>query len=255
MSSNLQAVQQALEKARSTHELQDALAPGLHLTSSQDAYAVQHAMGRAQSWWRDGLPRYWKSGAASRSALQTHAPLPDDGVWTSPADARAWPPHARGIEAEIALRLVQDVAPEMAATIDLMQARRLVGAMAVSIELVDFRWRQQMQAPELLKLADLQSHGALVLGNWQPYEDRDWARQRARVTLGAQPPVEREGSHSLGDPSWVLPQWLRHATQHFGVLPAGTVVTTGTWVGLLHAQPGDLVTVQFDGFGEASVQL
>jgi 2-keto-4-pentenoate hydratase len=36
---------------------------------------------------------------------------------------------------------------------------------------------------------------------------------------------------------------------------AGTVVTTGTWVGILTAGEGDLVSVEFPGIGRASVQL
>jgi len=46
-------------------------------------------------------------------------------------------------------------------------------------------------------------------------------------------PTERIGTHSLRDPAWVLPQWLRHATRHGATLPAGTVVTTGTWAGVV----------------------
>jgi len=38
-------------------------------------------------------------------------------------------------------------------------------------------------------------------------------------------------------------------------LPKGTVVTTGTWVGILDAQPGERVEVVFEGVGQASVQL
>jgi 2-keto-4-pentenoate hydratase len=38
-------------------------------------------------------------------------------------------------------------------------------------------------------------------------------------------------------------------------VPAGTVITTGTWCGLLPAQPGDRVVVRFDGVGEAAVQV
>ena len=49
--------------------------------------------------------------------------------------------------------------------------------------------------------------------------------------------------------------WLRHATRDGRVLGAGTVVTTGTWVGVLDAAAGDLVQVEFDGIGSAEVQL
>ena len=51
------------------------------------AYAAQAHVGRALRWF-DGVPRHWKSGGASRTALQTHAPLPPAGVWASPADAQ-----------------------------------------------------------------------------------------------------------------------------------------------------------------------
>ena len=106
-----------------------------------------------------------------------------------------------------------------------------------------------------LRLADFQSHGALVLGDWLPYQRRDWAAQTCQVTVGAQPVLRRQGSHSLGDPAWLLPQWLKRACAMYGQVPAGTVVTTGTWVGIVPAQRGDAVVAVFDGLGEARVQL
>jgi 2-keto-4-pentenoate hydratase len=176
-------------------------------------------------------------------------------VWTSPAQAGAWPFHLRGIEIEIALRLAHDVDPSLALRLDLEQATELVDAMCVSIEIVDSRWTEGLDAPALAKLADLQSHGALVLGDWVPFAPRDWAVQTCRVVIGAQPPVERRGTHSLANPAFVLPAWLRHATRGGQNVAAGTVVTTGTWVGILQAAPGDLVSAEFAGIGSASVQL
>ncbi len=225
------------------------------LPDADAAYAVQDGVASSMAWFGDTAPRYWKSGAPSAAALQTHAPLPPEGIWRGPADARAWPFHHRGIEAEIALRLGQDVTPAQAAKLDHDSAASLIDAMAVSVEIVDSRWAEALQAPPLAKLADLQSHGALVLGDWVPFAPRDWSQQVCRVQIGAQPEVLRRGSHSLGDPAWLLPQWLRHATREGQSLPAGSVVTTGTWVGILEAQAGDLVTARFDGIGEASVQL
>jgi 2-keto-4-pentenoate hydratase len=127
--------------------------------------------------------------------------------------------------------------------------------MCVSIEIVDSRWAEGLKASDTAKLADLQSHGALVLGDWRPYEARDWAQQSCRVQIGRQAPVERRGSHALADPRFVLPSWLRHATRDGRGVIAGTVVTTGTWVGILSAQAGDLVSAEFPGIGRASVQL
>lgn len=127
--------------------------------------------------------------------------------------------------------------------------------MTVSIEIVDSRWQQGVNAPSLLKLADLQSHGALVLGEWVPFAPRDWTEQACTVTIGNAAPMEFRGSHSMGDPAWVLLAWLRHATREGRTVPAGTVVTTGTWCGMLPAAAGDRVSAHFEGVGEAVVQL
>jgi 2-keto-4-pentenoate hydratase len=127
--------------------------------------------------------------------------------------------------------------------------------MAVSIEIVDSRWQEALDAPALCQLADQLSHGALVLGAWTTFAPRDWSTQACRVQVGTRPPVERRGTHSLGDPAFLLPAWLRHATRDGHRLAAGTVVTTGSWVGLLPVAAGELVTVEFAGIGHASVQL
>jgi 2-keto-4-pentenoate hydratase len=230
-------------------------AADLPLPDAAAAYAVQERVAQALGWFGDAVPQHWKSGGPSPTAGQTHAPLPPQGVWASPADARAWPFHFRGIEAEIALRLGREVDAALAAGLEADAAGALVEAMCVSIEIVDSRWAAAAAAPPLAKLADLQSHGALVLGEWVPFTTRDWAAQRCRVTIGHAPTVEHRGTHSFGNPVHVLPQWLRHATRGGRRLPAGTVVTTGTWCGLPLAAAGDRVQVEFPGIGSAEVQL
>jgi 2-keto-4-pentenoate hydratase len=242
-----------LIEARRTHRAMSAASCGSR--DAEAAYAAQDAVANACGWFREAPAGHWKSGGPSRDAVLTHAALPPAGVWTSPAEAQTWPFRLRGIEAEIALRLGRTVDPALAQTLDARAAAELVDALCVSIEIVDSRWTEGLDAPALAKLADIQSHGALVLGPWHPFAPRDWQAQVCRVQVGAQPPVERQGTHSLADPVFVLPAWLRHATRDGRSVPAGTVVTTGTWVGILHADKGDLVTVEFPGVGSASVQL
>lgn len=241
-----------LISARRTHHREPAPA----VPDAAAAYAVQDTVARALGWFGDGPARHWKSGGPSRSEPLLHAPLPPDGVWASPADARAWPFSLRGIEAEIALRLREPVDRARAEALDLPTASALVDAMCVSIEVVDSRWTEGLDAPAWARLADLSCHGALVLGAWVDVDrTRDWSRQACRVRIGGQPLQTFCGSHALADPTFVLPAWLRHATRDGAVLAAGSVVTTGTWCGLLHAQPGDEVEVAFDGIGVASVRL
>jgi 2-keto-4-pentenoate hydratase len=230
--------------------------PAPALADATAAYAVQAGVARALGWFGDAPPRHWKSGGPARDAVSTHAPLPPAGIWTSPADAGAWPFTLRGIEAEVALRLREPVDARRAAALDLERARTLVDAMCVSIEVVDSRWSEGLQAPPLAKLADLQSHGALVLGDWVPFDGvRDWSAQDCRVRIGAQAVRAFRGTHSMADPAFVLPAWLRHATRDGAVVAAGSVVTTGTWCGILPAQAGDTVEVVFDGIGEARIRL
>ncbi len=253
--SNIDTVAGALILARHTDTLADAAALAGALPDAATAYAVQDRVARELGWFDTGPAMHWKSGGASRDAVLTHAPLPPAGVWPSPVHSAAGPFRRRGIEAEIALRLGRDVDAALAASLDANSAQALVDAMCVSIEIVDSRWLQGLDAPALCKLADLQSHGALVLGPWVAFAVRDWSAQVCRVRIGATPPLERLGSHALADPAFVLPGWLRHATRDGRSLRAGTVVTTGTWVGILDAAAGDLVVAEFPGIGAASLQL
>lgn len=230
-------------------------AAAVPLPDADAAYAVQAGVARALGWFGDAVAMIWKSGAATGLLRRTHAPLPPAGVWRSPANADEWPLHLRGIEAEIALRIGRDVDAVRAASLDDESAGALVDAMCVSIELVDSRWTEGLDAPPLNALADLQSHGALVLGDWVPYARRDWSAQACRVQIGSKPVVERRGSHALGDPARLLAEWMRHATRGGGTLAAGSVVTTGSWVGILPATAGESVNAEFPGVGVASIRL
>lgn len=248
--SSIEETVRALVQARRS----GATVPTVTPPDTEAAYAVQERVARELGWFGAAPARHWKSGGPSRLQPLTHAPLPPEGVWTSGHDARAWPFHWRGIEAEIALRLGREVDAALAQRLEPATATALVDALCVSIEVVDSRWTEAREASALARLADLQSHGALVLGAWQPFAPRDWAAQVCRVRIGA---AEHRfvGTHSLADPAFVLPDWLRHATRDGRTLPAGSVVSTGTWCGLLFANAGEAVHVGFDGIGHADLQL
>jgi 2-keto-4-pentenoate hydratase len=248
-------VAEALATARRQQRPADAAPLESLLQEPEQAYEVQDAVARSLGWFDGPVARHWKSGGPSRTAPLTHAGLPPQQVWSSPADARSAPFNLRLIEAEIALRLARDVPPADARAIDPAAAHQWLDGMAVSIEIVDSRWQQARTAGALLKLADQQSHGALVLGAWQPFAARDWAQQSCSVQIGGAAAQTFRGTHSLGDPAWLLPIWLRHLTRHGATVPKGTIVTTGTWCGLLDAHQGDRVRAVFDGIGEAEVQL
>jgi 2-keto-4-pentenoate hydratase/2-oxohepta-3-ene-1,7-dioic acid hydratase in catechol pathway len=218
--------------------------------SEAQAYAVQDGVAAALGWPEGPLVRHWKSGGATRSGPFSHAPLDPAGINST---RRTWP--LLGVEAEVALRLGRDVSPEAARAMVPEAAGNWIDAMAVSVEVVASRWAEGLAAPLLLRLADHQSHAGLLLGPWQPYAARDWLTQTCEVQIGSQAPVMHTGSHSLNDPAWLLPAWLQHLTRHGATVAAGTVVTTGSWVGCLPVQPGDRVSVDFAGLGHLTAQV
>lgn len=231
------------------------------LRDAADARAVQNALAIARKWWPAGsVPRYWKSGGPARDAALIHAPLPEPGVHTdvdiAPAPAQVF--SLRGVEGEIALRISQDVTAEQAALLTPETARNLVDAYAVAMEFVDSRWREGTKAPALTLLADGQCHGGLALSAWQdfaPLRAHNWSQQSCTLQISEGTAQNFTGSHSLQDPTWLLTDWLQHVTAHYGTVPAGTVVTTGTWTGCPEVQAGDLVTVRFEGLGEVRWQF
>ena len=255
MSDNITNIANALLAARASGKALTAADFADQLQTPDQAYQVQEMVAQALDWHGSGVGAAWKSGGASRDSLITHAALPPAGVWRSPANAGNWPLHQRGIEAEIAVRLGCDVTPDMAHNAHHSDAQQWVESMTTAIEVVSTRWDQGFDAPALLKLADLQAHGALVLGPWQPWQDLDWAQQRLHIAVNGVQVEHRQGTHPLQHPTWGLATFAQHATRQGHTLPAGTVVTTGSWNGMYLAKAGDLVEVIFDGVGSASVQL
>ena len=232
-----------------------AMLPAL-LADAQEASTVNELVASALGWQTAGVAaRHWKSGGPNRHTDLAHAALDPQGVWPSPATARTWPLHHGGAEAEIALRLACDVDAHLAADLTQANAHRLVDAMCVAIEVVSSRLADPASATPWDRMADAQSHGALVLGPWVPCTDLDWAQQAGELQINQRPAHPFVGTHSLNNPLFVLPAWLQHATRSGRVVSAGTVVTTGNWSGHSPVQRGDRVCARFQGIGEAVVQL
>ncbi len=253
------AIALAIVHARQQHQPADA-APFDHLLKhTADAYAVQQLVMHALSGDSAPFPKAWKSGGPNRASPLTHAALLSAGILKTGADMSAWPLNIRIVEIEIAFRTNQAVTHEQAMNLTVESGRDLIDAMTVSIEVVDSRWKQAGAASALLKLADMQSHGALVLGDWVPYtqadRSRDWTSQACTLKIGRNSPVSFVGTHTLQDPVWVITPWLQHATALGQSVPAGTIVTTGSWCGMPFADQGDLIIAQFEGIGQTCVQL
>lgn len=224
--------------------------------TTDDAYAVHDEVATAMGWdAAPTLPSHWKGGGPTPASTAVFARLPGPWVRPSPGQLAAGDFHRLGIEIEVAFRLARDVTAEDLAARGTHDAAALLDAMAVSIELVDFRWQGADRAPAMLKLADLQSNGALVVGDWTPIRPVDWKAQTAVLRVDGREIGRYQGAHPCGDPLWMTSQWLQHAVLRHGRLAAGSVLTTGSWCGLVWLDGPAQVDAAFDGIGQARLTI
>jgi len=211
------------------------------------AYRVQAEVAAALGWFPGGRPRAWKI-AAPKAGQPKAAPVPDAFLVDSPARLPYDGFHTLvGIELELAVRLDRD----LAADVDREAVSCAVGATMAAIEVFDVRAADWRSAPATFLLADQQMHARLVLGTGVrgPWSDRFAACELVFEVNGCEI-SRRRGGHPLGDPLQALPWLARHAAVHAGGLRRGDLVSTGTWVALYEAEPGDHVRARFEGVGE-----
>lgn len=224
--------------------------------SPNDIDALQDCVAAELGWNADPAAlSTWKGGGPTTASVATFARIPAPFVLASPGRLEAKDFHRLGIEIEVAFRLARDVgAPDLAARA-VQAPEALFDAMAVSIELVDFRWKGADKAPAPLRLVDVQSNGALVLGEWVPIRSVDWAAQVATLEIDGKEVGRYQGAHPCGDPMWMAPQWLQHAVARHDRLAAGSVLTTGSWCGVVWLDGPASVRASFEGIGEAVLTL
>lgn len=242
---------EALQQARKTR----CAAQTARFTQVDCMLQVLQESARLDGWTEGPAPRYWKSGGPALSEL-FHAPLPQAGVHASGARLQQKALCVHGVEGEIAFRLGQRVDRAQALALDESNVHQMFDGVAAAIEWVDSRWDRGLDAALALRQADLLGHGALVLsGQWTPYRMQDWSLTGCRISIDDEPVRQFRGSHPLKNPTAVLLPWLQHATGHWGTLEAGSVVTTGSWSGILQARQGSVVKLEFDGLPAVQMQF
>ncbi|HET9338482.1 MAG TPA: fumarylacetoacetate hydrolase family protein [Casimicrobiaceae bacterium] len=251
MTYDIDRLARQLVRARREHRQLGADETGEGPPSADDAYRVQDRVAEALGWFRGAHVSTWKVGAAARDATPSATPLPLEGVVASPAQFDAAHFHGIGIEAEVAFRFAS-APPVSDRTEDVLAA---VGEFVVTIEVVDARLADAASAPPMLKLADAQMHGALVVGSGVPRRHVDWATLPVTVTRNGVTIRDGRGGHPLVDPTGLLPWFVRHVSARSGGVRAGDLVTAGTWVGILPARAGDTIDAAFDGIGRAVVRF
>jgi 2-keto-4-pentenoate hydratase len=218
-------------------------------TDRAGAYAIQDATLAAI-----GPIAGWKVGAKSPQAEPHCAPLPASGIHASGATLTgpAW--RWRCVEVEVAFRLGRDLDPQ-GSLLSPAELADAFDAVLPVIEVVESRLADGQTANPLAQLADLQCHGALVLGSPSTLApvQLDLRALEASLSFGAVSAAHTHGGNPAQD-VWRLLSWLAlHCARRGQPLRAGQIVTTGSCTGLLTA-PVD-VTVRGEITGVGAVEL
>lgn len=196
--------------------------------------------------------RGWKVGAPDSRTEPSAAPI--YSVLASGSRIAAHRLHMIGVEAELAFVFGRDLAPRPAPfTRD--EVLDAVAELRVAIEVCDSRLDDWQTASDLTKLADHQLNFALILGDATPhFRDLDYRSLDVRTSVDGAILKAGRGCHALDDPTRLLAWLIDHATRR-GAVPAGTAVTTGSWLGMHFVQPGARVEVEFPALGRATVEF
>lgn len=240
-----------LAAAYGKHAAAECIPQELEPASAEEAYRVQQAFLRQIQAQTGG----WKIGAKSEQGPIQGAPLPAQRIYpaTSVIERADYP--VLGIELEIMFCFDTDFRPGTAPVPE-REVMRRVSTMAASIEIVSSRIAGWPDVPKLSQLADLQNHGALVSGEFVAYDAAfPFLNPAAHLTLNGKDIFKGSASNPAGDPRRLLGWLVNHCSRQGIALPAGTVVTTGSYTGIHFPDEPGLVIGQIAGLPPIHFEL
>ena len=217
--------------------------------SLDEAYAIQDAIVAAT-----GAIAAWKVGAKSPRDEPQCAPICAAWLHRSPARFTAGSFALYGIEAELAFTLAHYL-PQRDARYTTDEIAASIASVHQVIEVVESRYVDFNGVDPLSRLADFVSHGALVVGPGVPLPSGfDVDQQGVELDIDGNAMLHGRGSNPAGDPFRLIAWLAHHAAARCGGLTEGTIVTTGSWTGLVIAPQGAGVAARFFGIGEARIE-
>lgn len=246
--SQIQEVARLLVAARREGHRLEALPADAQPANFAEAAAIQDATVRLLG---ESVPAYKVAGATPEASMW--APILGPLLMPNPGSFAASAVPLLGIEAEIAYRLKDDLtAADRAMTMAEFDARTII---VPAIEVVDTRFVSYDATPALLRAADFMSNGGLVHGEpWADGSKQDLTQLAIKLYAGETLICDTVGGHANKDPRIPALAFIRAAGRP-DRLPRGTLITAGSYTGLLYAKPGDTVTARFAGYGELSVRF
>jgi 2-keto-4-pentenoate hydratase len=240
-----------LVKARGTGALLASPPLALVPLDLDGAFRVQHAVVAEAG----GKIAGWKVGAKSPDGPVQGSPLPAAAVRPSPDTVLRRDHPILGLELEIAFRLGREF-PASAVAYDPGAVLASIAQLGAAVEIVSSRFADWPKIDKLLQLADLQNHGALIVGEMVRYRpDFAFIAPRARLRFGSQDVFNAVTSNPAGDPRRLLAWVVNHCCARGLSVTPDMVLTTGSYTGMLHPTGGGPVVGKIDGLPEVRLLI
>ncbi|TDV72470.1 2-keto-4-pentenoate hydratase [Pseudomonas sp. LP_7_YM] len=216
------------------------------------AYALQREILRLRETTVGG----WKVGSKSPSGGPINgALLPDDGLFASGSQLEIIDYPQPILELEIALRLNREFTPREQPYSD-EEVLSSIGSMGAAIEVVSSRFAAWPKIEPLLALGDLLNHGALIVGEFVPYDASfPFLKPALSLTFADQDIAPGDGANPAGDPRRLLPWVVNHHTQNGQSVTPELVITTGSYTGMYQTKGPGLALGAIHGLPSISVEL
>jgi 2-keto-4-pentenoate hydratase len=241
-----------LADARARHSTLSSLAPELLPADMNAAYAMQHELLSLGGGSIGG----WKIGSKSADGPIQGAPLPSTDLHADGARLPRAAYKPLGLELEIAFRFGRRFEPSPNAYHD-VEVLDAIDSMAAAIEIVASRFAEWPNVDKLAQLADLQNHGALIVGEFTPYRrDFPFVAPALRFSFDGRDVLRASPSNPAGDPRRLLTWLVNHCTQHHGIaVTPDMIVTTGSYTGMFFPQEAGTASGRIEGLAPVSAAL
>ena len=237
-----------LGDARRTKKALIDLPQVLRPTSQAEAYVIQDELALAF-----GPIGGWKVGAPDPDATPAFAPMP--AIWTAASGAVIRGLRYRGLEAEVAFYLGQDL-PKRATPYSRDEVLAAIASCHPAIEVLESGFEDPSKVDRLSMIGDLQMHGGFIYGpacaDWKTV---DFAKEGVMLAVDGVVRVEKVGGNTAGDLLRLLPWLASEGAARTGGLRAGQWITTGSWTGNTMAEKHSTVDVHFSALGRVEVRF
>ncbi|WGS54696.1 2-keto-4-pentenoate hydratase [Paraburkholderia sp. D15] len=248
------SLSQRLADARRDHITLDALPSDLP-ADAEAAYAIQHALLDASGHRIGG----WKIGAKSHDGPIQGAPLPVADLHADGARLPRAQFAPLGLELEIAFRFARRFEAS-AAPYSEADVRAGIGSIGAAIEIVASRYTAWPGVDKLAQLADLQNHGALIVGEFSAYrDDFPFVAPTLRFSFDGHDIVQTEAANApanpAGDPRRLLTWLVNHATSRGIAVTPEMVITTGSYTGMYFPRQAGSASGRIEGLAPVGLTL